>query len=128
MRKEEVRLREVRKELVAAAAEGRTVCYGHLMKKFGIPRGHPRGKGIASVIGAVDDMQRKKGAPGFASLVVRKDTGYPGGGFFCSADIPGRLRRPRSEGSNPRLTNAEKKYVDTLRKKAWVYYTRRHHG
>ena len=46
-----------------------------------------------------------------AAIVVRKDTGYPGGGFFCWDGVPPALRRARREGSNPRLSDAEKRHV-----------------
>jgi hypothetical protein len=46
--------------------------------------------------------------------VVRKDTGYPGGGFFSWGGIPSALRMPKREGSNPRLSEAEKRYVRRL--------------
>jgi hypothetical protein len=115
---------DVRRELLKASVDRRTVTYGFLMRKFRISRGAPRGKGmgIAGVIGEIDRHEAQMKAPGFAAIVVRKDTGYPGGGFFCWDGIPPALRRSKREGSNPRLSDAEKKYVRKLQEGIWGFY------
>jgi hypothetical protein len=95
---------DVQRALLRAATERRTVTYGFLMSKFRLSRGAPAGNGVVGVIG------------------VRKDTGYPGGGFFCWNEIPPALRRARREGSNPRLSDAEKRYVRRLQEEIWGYY------
>jgi hypothetical protein len=113
---------KMRKELLQAAGEGRTVTYGHLMSKFELLRG---GSGEASVVGAlgeIDKDEHRKGAPGFAAIVVRKDTGFPGGGFFCWDDLPSNVKRPKDRGQNPTLSEAEKRYVRTQQEKIWTYY------
>ena len=116
---------DVRRELLRAAGERRTVTYGFLMRKFRISRGAPGGKGIAGVIGEIDRHEEQKGAPGFAAIVIRKDTGHPGGGFFTWEGLPPGLRRPKSEGSNPRLSDAERRYVRGLQEEIWSYYRRK---
>jgi len=113
---------DVRSELLMAASDRRTVSYGILMRKFRLSRGAPGRKGVVGVLGEVDRREAQKGAPGFAAIVVRKDTGYPGGGFFCWGGIPSALRRPKREGSNPRLSDAEKRYVRRLQEDMWRYY------
>jgi len=115
---------DVRRELLRAAADRRTVTYGSLMRKFRISRGAPGGKGIAGVIGEIDRHEAQRKAPGFAAIVVRKDTGYPGGGFFCWDGVPPALRRAKREGLNPKLSDAEKKYVRKLQKGIWGFYQR----
>jgi hypothetical protein len=55
-------------------------------------------------------------------MVVRKDTGYPGGGFFCWDGIPPALRRPSHEGLNPKLSDAEKEYVRKSQEGIWGFY------
>jgi len=115
---------DVRRELLKAASDHRTVTYGLLMRKFGVSRGAPGGKGIADVIGEIDRHEARKGAPGFAEIVVRKDTGFPGGGFFTWDGLPPGLRRPKSEGSNPRLSDAERRCVRGLQEEIWSYYKR----
>jgi hypothetical protein len=117
--------RDVYKELLGAARSQRTVTYGYLMKKFGISRGHPRGAGIVGVIGEIDRREREKGGPGFAAIVVRRDTGFPGGGYFCYDDLPRLLRRPKDRGTNPRLSAAEREYIEGEWRKIWKYYGRR---
>ena len=96
--------------------------YGSLMRKFRLSRGAAGGKGVVGVVGEVDRREAQGGAPGFAAIVVRKDTGYPGGGFFCWEGVPPALRRAKREGSNPRLTDAEKRYVRRLQEEVWGYY------
>jgi hypothetical protein len=113
---------DVRRELLKAASHQRTVTYGSLMRKFRLSRGAPGGNGVVGVVGEVDRREAQKGAPGFAAIVVRKDTGYPGGGFFCWDGVPSALRRPQREGSNPRLSGAEKKYIRKLQEEIWEYY------
>jgi hypothetical protein len=114
---------DVREELLAAAEARKTVTYGRLMKKFKISRGHPSGVGIVGVISAIDRAESERGAPGFAALVVRKDTGYPGGGYFCYDDLPPGLRRPSGQSAKPRLSDAEKKFIGEQREKIWGYYS-----
>jgi hypothetical protein len=113
---------DVRRELLRAAVDRRTVTYGFLMRKFRISRGAPGGKGIVGVIGEIDRYEAKRKAPGFAALVVRKDTGYPGGGFFCWDGIPSALRRPKREGLNPKMSDVEKKYVRKSQEGIWGFY------
>ena len=120
-------LREkMRKELVKAAVERRTVTYGFLMKKFGISRGSAEGDTVIGALGEIDRQEYREGAPGFACLVVRKDTGYPGGGFFCWDGVPPELRRPSGKGQDSTLTDAERAYVDRERERVWAYYGRRY--
>ncbi|HUI86261.1 MAG TPA: hypothetical protein VLY21_03810 [Nitrososphaerales archaeon] len=118
----------VRRELVSAARRGRTVTYGHLMKKFGIPRGRAGGKGITAVIGEIDGLEEAAKAPGFGPIIVRKDTGFPGGGFFCYGGIPEGLRRPVSRAQDPRLTEAEKEYVRKEQRLVWSFYGQARRG
>lgn len=119
-------LEEMRQELIRAAMEERTVTYGYLMKKFGLSRGRQAGESVVGTLGEIDRHEIKKDAPGFAAIVVRQDTGFPGGGFFCWDDIPQGLRRPRDECQNPQLSDAEKKYVRVEQQRIWGYY-RSHH-
>lgn len=115
-------LDSMRKELLRAATEGRTVTYGYLMKKFELFRGGPGGESVVGVLGEIDKDEYGRGAPGFAAIVVRKDTGFPGGGFFCWDDLPNDVKRPKDQGQNPKLSEAEKSYVRTQQEKIWAYY------
>lgn len=104
--------------LAAAARRRQKVTYGRLMKRFGVSRG----VALSRLIGAVDQRECRRGAPGFAAMVVRKDTGYPGGGYFCGDDLPPRLRRRRGRGADPRLTPAERAHVRKRQEAVWDYY------
>ena len=114
-------LEGVRRELIAAALARRTVTYGQLMSKFGLGRGDS-GPSVVGALSEIDKREYMEGAPGFAAIVVRKDTGYPGGGFFCWEDLPLELRRPREKCQDPRLSEDEKAYVRAQQEKIWAYY------
>ena len=112
---------EMRKELLSAALERRTVTYGHLMARFGLARGDS-GKTVVGMLSEIDKHEYETGAPGFAALVVRKDTGYPGGGFFCWDDVPAALRRPKEKCQDPKLSIVEKAFIREQQVKIWGYY------
>ncbi|MDV3277960.1 MAG: hypothetical protein LYZ69_05775 [Nitrososphaerales archaeon] len=110
--------RRARKELLAAARGRRTINYGMLMKRFRLSRGRV----LSELIGSVDRKEYESGAPGFAAIIVRKDTGYPGGGYFCDGDLPPRLRRPKGRSADPRLSSNERAHIRTQRERIWTYY------
>ncbi len=105
-------------DLLKAAQSGRTVTYGHLMKRYGLSRG----RRLSQVIGEVDRAELNNGTPGFAAIIVRKDTGFPGGGYFCGDDLPRDLRRPRSKASDPRLSLMEVAHLKEQQQKIWAFY------
>jgi hypothetical protein len=113
--------KEMREELLQAALAHRTVTYGYLMNRFGLTRGGT-GETVVDVLGEIDRAESLAGAPGFAAIVVRKDTGYPGGGFFCWEGIPEHLRRPNERSKDPRLSRAEREYVKEQQERIWTYY------
>jgi hypothetical protein len=112
-------IENLRQELLRAARAHGTLTYGELMKLMGISRGRP----LLEAIVAVDRAEYSRGAPGFAAIIVRKDTGFPGGGFFCDDNLPPSLRRPFSRASDPKLSAAELNYVKEAQKKTWAYYS-----
>ena len=109
----------MREELLKAARARGTLTYGQLMKILGISRGRP----LFDAIVEVDRAEYARGAPGFAPIIVRKDTGFPGGGFFCDDDLPSSLRRPFSRANDPKLSAAEMNYIKDVQKKVWDYYS-----
>jgi hypothetical protein len=117
---------DMRQELTRAAVERRTVTYGYLMAKFGMSRGSSDGGTVVGALGEIDKREYQTGAPGFAAIVVRKDTGYPGGGFFCWDGVPAELRRRKEDGQNPELSDAEKRYIKEERERIWSYYRSRY--
>jgi hypothetical protein len=108
----------LRSELVRAAKARGTLTYGALMKIMDVSRGRPLWEAIVEV----DKAEYARGAPGFAAIIVRKDTGYPGGGFFCDDGLPPSLRRPFEKANDPRLSAAEMNYVKDAQRKIWDYY------
>lgn len=111
----------MRSVLLEAALNRKTITYGELMNRFGLARGES-GKTVVGMLGQVDRLEYAKGAPGFAAIVVRKDTGYPGGGFFCWDDLPAQIRRPPERSTEPKLSDPEKRYVREQQEKIWAYY------
>ena len=109
----------LRDALVKAAKARGTLTYGELMRIMGVSRGRP----LFEAIVAVDKEEYARGAPGFAAIIVRKDTGYPGGGFFCDDDLPPALRRPFEKASDSKLNAAELNYVKEAQRKIWDYYS-----
>ncbi|HYC26585.1 MAG TPA: hypothetical protein VEB67_01020 [Nitrososphaerales archaeon] len=84
--------------------------------------GISRGKRLFEAIVEVDRAEYARGAPGFAAIIVRRDTGYPGGGFFCGDDLPPEVRRPYEKAADPKLSAAELNYAKEAQKKVWEYY------
>lgn len=114
---------DVRRELIRTAQKRKTVTYGHLMKKFRMTRGRGA-NGVVHVIGEIDRYENRRGGPGFGAIVVRRDTGYPGGGYFCYDDLPGGLKRPKNRSANPRLSDAEKEHVKKEQRVIWDHYSK----
>jgi len=108
----------MRKDLLKAARRGSTVTYGELMRRHKLSRGRP----LTAAIGAIDGPELAHGAPGFAAIIVRKDTRFPGGGYFCDDDLPPALRRPKERRTDPRLSSAEKDYILKQQRKIWSFY------
>lgn len=113
-------IEKLREELVRAAQARGTLTYGELMRLLGVSRGRP----LFEAIVEVDRAEYSRGAPGFAAIIVRKDTGFPGGGFFCDEDLPPRLRRPFSRASDPKLSADEMNYVKEAQNRIWSYYSK----
>ncbi len=108
----------IRRDLLKAARSAKTVTYGRLMNRYGLSRG----RRLSQTIGEVDRAELLRGAPGFAAIIVRKDTGFPGGGFFCDDELPQELRRNRSRASDARLSPSEIRYVKDSQRRIWTYY------
>jgi hypothetical protein len=109
----------MRRSLLATAVRGETITYGTLMKRFRLSRG----RALSKMIAEVDRREYDDGAPGFAALIVRKDTGFPGGGYFCDDELPIRLRRPGSKSGAPQLSAAERNYIRAQQQRIWLHYS-----
>jgi len=113
------RLKGLRSHLAAAARKRNVVTYGELMRKYHLSRG----KVLSQVIGEIDMLECEEGGPGFAAIIVRKDTGFPGGGYFCDDVLPTRLRRSKDRASDPKLSEQEQKHVKRQQHKIWDFYS-----
>jgi hypothetical protein len=81
-----------------------------------------RGRQLTQTIGEVDRAEYQMGRPGFAAIIVRKDFGFPGGGYFCDDTLPPNLQRPRSRASDPRLSAAEMRHLRWQQRRIWAFY------
>ena len=76
----------LRQELRKAARAGRLVCYGEIASLLGMDVRSPQRRGkLARLLKEVCALEVGEGRPMLGSLVVRKDTGMPGAGFFRGA-------------------------------------------
>jgi hypothetical protein len=112
------RLRRIHADILSAARRRTVVTYGQLMKRHRLSRGRK----LSQTIGEIDRAECEKGGPGFAAIIVRKDTGFPGGGYFCDDELPPALQRPRSRASDPRLSSAEIRFLRRQQRSIWDYY------
>lgn len=113
-------LAKIRNDLLKAARAKSKVTYGELMKKYHLSRG----RALIQAIGEIDVEEYERGEPGFAAIIVRRDTGFPGGGYFCDDDLPPGLKRNNRSRTDPRLSPAEKDYVLGQQKRIWAHYTK----
>ena len=88
------------------------------MKRYHLSRGHV----LSRAIEEVDSAENKQRMPGFAAIVVRADTGFPGGGYFCDDGLPPSIRRSRVRSSVPRLSAEEIRHVKQSQQKIWACY------
>jgi hypothetical protein len=113
-----MRMRRIRADLLRAARGHTVVTYGALMKRHRLSRG----RRLSQTIGDLDRAEYQTGRPGFAAIIVRKDTGFPGGGYFCDGTLPPGLQRPRSRATDPRLSAAEVRHLRKQQKRIWAFY------
>lgn len=73
---------EMRDILVERARERHTITYGVLARAIGAARLQPRSRGFTALLGAACAFEDSEGRPMIGSLVVKKDTGIPGAGYF----------------------------------------------
>lgn len=84
-RKMLVLLLRIETAIAVAITSERCLTYSELAKAVG---GHnPRSRYIAECLGTLQDEDRAAGSPLRSALVVRKDTGIPGSGFFDYAGV-----------------------------------------
>ena len=108
----------MKRDILRAARSRSKVTYGELMRKYHLPRGHRLSQAIAEI----DRAECARGAPGFAAIIVRKDTGFPGGGYFCDDGLPPRLRRTKERRTDPKLSREERNHVVAKQRSIWDYY------
>jgi hypothetical protein len=113
-------LSKMRGDLQRAARSRSKVTYGELMRKYHLSRG----RALINAIGKIDLKEYEEGAPGFAAIIVRRDTGFPGGGYFCDDDLPPGLKRNDRSHTDPRLSPAEKNYVLGQQRRIWAHYAK----
>ena len=73
--------------LVEAARAGRTLTYGDVACRFGIPWSQGASAALASALKRIGDDNQRRGEPQLMALVVSKKSGTPGRGFFQATGI-----------------------------------------
>lgn len=66
--------------LIESARDGRTISYSELAERAGPPLNRRRIH--RQLLAPLSERCRRAGLPDLSALVVRKDTGKPGGGWF----------------------------------------------
>lgn len=97
---------QMRQMLIEAARERRTVTYGEVsVRVFGglVPA---RSRYIMDLLGEIDEEEQEARGVIIASLVVRRDSGIPGAGYFTF--LAGRFGRDISDPPAAWLKEAEK--------------------
>jgi hypothetical protein len=77
---------------VAAERQGSTIQYGTLceeMRREGVLTLEPHGTPLAALLGQINVLEREEGRPLISAVVVSKDTGQPGVGFWNLAQEMG---------------------------------------
>lgn len=82
----------LRSLLFEVAARRSTVTYGEVARRVFDGRFSARSGALMDLLGRVDTEEAAASGTVIASLVVRKDTGIPGDGYF--AFVEGELGRP----------------------------------
>lgn len=113
--------------IVKAAKQGRIITYGEIMRKCRIPRGQPthNGKAIGDVVGRISEWTWENWGVYLSAIVVHKNTGYPGGGFFGLPGIPGEFARDEAGWADQRLTADEKAFLGKRQQEAFAWAKRR---
>jgi hypothetical protein len=85
-------LDEMRAILIYLAKQRRTVCYSELCQLVTSARLHHRAPHFHKLLDQLSREDEAQGVPSLAALVVRKDSGIPGQGYFAIF---------RAEGGSP---------------------------
>jgi hypothetical protein len=114
---------DIRKRLIEVAKKGSKISYKELMDEFCLARGgHPSAKNrVGDVVGDISNFEHSNGRPLISSVVVHKNNGYPGSGFFGLDGIPEQLRRTEKSFKNP-LSLDDKKFVQEEQKRVWDWW------
>ena len=73
--------------LVQAARAGRTLTYGEVAGRFGIPWSQGTSSALTSALKRIGEANRLRGEPQLMALVVSKKSGTPGQGFFQTTGL-----------------------------------------
>ena len=73
--------------LVQVARAGRTMTYGDVARRFGIPWSQGASAALVSALKGIEEENRRRREPLLMTLVVSKKSGMPGRGFFLAIGI-----------------------------------------
>jgi len=70
-------------ELIKAAQQRKTIYYEDIARIMKLPtRGDHMAKEVGQILGEISECEHNQGRPLLSAIVIRKDTGMPGEGFF----------------------------------------------
>jgi hypothetical protein len=102
----------VRRCLERAATQGCFVNYSNMAGLMGLPRqGNHMACETGYICGEISERTHERGLPMLTAIVIRRDTGMPGQGFFTLAEQLGRLPRGASAGAKRRFWRKEVREV-----------------
>lgn len=110
-----------------SARRGRAITYGEIMRVCHVPRGQliHNGKAVGDVVGEISEWTWDTWGIYLSAIVVRKNTAYPGGGFFGLKGIPTTFARGEEGWSDRRLTADEKGFLRKRQQEVFAWAKRR---
>jgi hypothetical protein len=93
------RQKKMRRWLIAVAAGRGTVPYSEVGERFGIEEGYKWAE-VAREVGAISEYEIEHERPMLSVVVVHKEDGFPGEGFFTWALDLGRMKRTKKDPKN----------------------------
>lgn len=98
----------VRDTLIRRACVRRTITYGELAQRVGLPRQrHVLIRQLPRLLEDINNYEAAEGWPLLGVLVVRKSDGRPGAGFFRLARATGRLSKRAGVAGEQRFFREE---------------------
>lgn len=100
--------------LILRARNESDISYGDVFAWFGLPFQRFQVGQLSAALGEVDSLQRGRGRPELAVLVVRQSDRIPGQGWWSSKN--------NEEWNGPIAGPAARQFVEKLKRRAYTYW------